>query len=146
MTQTDPLKEEMGKLLKTVKQFFMARRNGDSLEKLNSHVHGMRLAIHQILMDHFMPLSWEEGLEFQAALVDALTNMVLSLDPSGRQQIEEYHHYCIGEILVCFRWAQQIKEEIPDDPMIQKMLAIDIPILRPFDYGSRKTAVSRPAK
>ena len=137
----DPSKPDLEKLLVVTRTFFLARHHGKPIEVLNGVVHDLRLVIHQMLLGHFMPLTHEEGKEFQAALADRLTNLCMELKHS-----EEYHRYCVNEVMTCFQWAEQIKLEAPEDPILQKMLAIDIPILRPFDYGIKKVKMHKPPK
>ncbi len=133
-----PVQAEVKNLL-TMFDFFLTQRElGKPIETLNEAVRDMRLIIGRLLIDHFLGLSLEDGDGFCRALATMLADRCEQL-PEDRESDLEYCSYCLGEILTVFEYAMEIKKEFSDDPILQKMLALDIPILRPFDYGLRGT-------
>lgn len=133
-----PVQSEVKNLL-TMFDFFLTQRQlGKPIEALGEAVRDMRLIIGRLLTDHFLELTLEEGDKFCKALATMLTDRCEQL-PEEKQVKEEYCRYCVGEILTVFEFAMEIKKEFSDDPILQKILALDIPILRPFDYGLRGT-------
>jgi len=133
-----PVKNEVKNLL-TMFDFFLTQRQlGKPIEVLNEAVRDMRLIIGRLLIDHFLGLTLDDGDNFCKALATMLADRCEQL-PDENEVEQEYCHYCVGEILTVFEYAMEIKKEFDDDPILQKMLALDIPILRPFDYGLRGT-------
>ncbi len=133
-----PVQSEVKNLL-TMFDFFLTQRQlGKPIESLNEAVRDMRLIIGRILIDHFLGLTLEEGDKFCKALATMLADRCEEL-PEEKEIEGEYCQYCMGEVLTVFEYAMEIKKEFADDPILQKMLALDIPILRPFDYGLRGT-------
>lgn len=118
-------------------QFYLTEREIDKpIETLGEAVKDLRIIIGRILSDHFMHLSAEEEARFCSSLALMLAESAAHL-PMGIGKDGEYVNYCISEILTAFEYAQEIKTMYPDDPIMQKILALDIPILRPFEYGTR---------
>ncbi len=133
-----PVQSEVKNLL-TMFDFFLTQRQlGKPIETLNEAVRDMRLIVGRLLVDHFLSLNLEDGDNFCKALATMLVDRCDQL-PEEKDTEEDYCNYCVGEILTVFEYALEIKKEFPDDPILQKMLALDIPILRPFDYGLRGT-------
>ena len=97
----------------------------------------MRLIIGRLLIDHFLGLPLDDGDKFCKAIATMLIDRC-ELIPDDKME-NDYCSYCVGEVLTVFEYAMEIKKELSDDPILQKMLALDIPILRPFDYGLRGT-------
>jgi hypothetical protein len=129
-------KKEVRNLLDMFEFFLTERQLGRPIEALGESVHDMRLIIGRLLADHFLGLSAEEETRFCSALALMLADRCQALPVEGEED-RRYCDYCIAEILTCFEQAQEIKAAYPDDPVFQKILALDIPILRPFDYGLR---------
>lgn len=136
-----PIHHEMGRMVDEVRCYLKARLERQAISALNESIRNLRIVVQQLLTDHFLALPLPKAKEFRFALADQLSSVCSELrNHDGCQpEDEEHHRYCIREVLVCFEWAEQIKEEVPDDPITQKILAVDIPILRPFDYGVGKT-------
>ncbi len=133
-----PVKSEVKNLL-TMFDFFLTQRQlGKSIEVLGEAVRDMRLIIGRLLIDHFLGLPLDDGDNFCKALATMLADRC-ELLPEEKQVEQEYCQYCVSEVLTVFEYAMEIKKEFADDPIFQKMLALDIPILRPFDYGLRGT-------
>lgn len=130
-----PIHKEMSQVVSLVRQYFMGRVRKDSIETLGQVIRDLRVVLQQVVSSYFLHLPLPQGREFRAALADQLMGICSEVYATGSREDESHHRYCIKEIMVCFEWAEQIKEEIPDDPVTQKILAVDIPILRPFDYG-----------
>jgi len=131
-----PVKEEVKNLI-TMFDFYMAQRElGKQIETLADSVRDMRIILGRLMMDHFMGLDENEGEQFTKALAEMLADSCGQLEAKDESD-EEYHRYCIEEMLTPFEYAREIKREFSDDAVMQKMLVLDIPILRPFDYGVR---------
>lgn len=129
-----PVEDDVNSLIEMFEFFMTERQLGKSIEALSESVKDMRIIIGRMLVDHFMKLPFKEETKFCSELADALADRVESL-PVEREEDDGYSRYCIGEILTSFEYATEIKTEFPEDTIMQKMLALDIPILRPFDYG-----------
>lgn len=131
---------EMQKIVETVCRYFEARLRKEAISLLNETVRNMRIILQGVLTDHYLELPLPKAREFRFALSDQLSSIcedIRNQYPCSTHD-ENHHRYCVKEILSCFEWAEQIKSEIPDDPITQRVLALDIPILRPFDYGIGK--------
>lgn len=141
-----PVKTEIRNLL-TMFEFFMTQRQlGKPISVLAESVHDMRLILGRLLLDHFMGLTPAASERFCKALASMLADACASLEEELTTD-GEYCRYCIGEILTPFEYAQEIKKQFANDSILQKMLSMDIPILRPFDYGMRgKLRVLTPQK
>ena len=131
-----PVKAEVKNLI-TMFDFFMSQRQlGKPIETLSESVRDMRLILGRLLMDHFLGLTDDEGERFTNSLAEMLADCCQRI-PDKDDGDEEYGSYCIEEMITPFEYAREIKREFSDDPVLQKMLSLDIPILRPFDYGLR---------
>jgi len=129
-----PIESEVKNLLEMFEFYLTERQLGKSIDTLGETVRDMRHIIGRILIDHFLSLSTSEEKKFCKALASMLADRAaaLPLEPEGDG---DYCNYCISEILTPFEYAEDIKETHHDDPILQKILSLDIPILRPFDYG-----------
>jgi len=116
-------------------EFFLAERQlGKPIGDLGDIVKDLRILIGRILIDHFLDMPPKDGSRFLKSLAAMLADRAASIEGEGDGR---YVDYCIGEILTPFEYAAEIKSSYGDDPVMQKILALDIPILRPFDYGMR---------
>jgi hypothetical protein len=131
-----PAENEVRNLLEMFEFFLGERQLGKPIDALGEAVKDMRLIIGRILVDHFLSLPPAQEAKFTAALAAMLADRAATL-PAERGDDRDYSDYCIGEILTTFEYAQEIKAAFPEDRILQKMMALDIPILRPFDYGLR---------
>lgn len=129
-----PAESDIRNLLDMFEFFLTERHLGKSIEVLGDIVRDMRLIVGRILVDHFLKLKADDEAKFCSALATMLADRCAEL-PADSSEEQAYQDYCIGEILVSFEYAQEIKEAYQDDQILQKILALDIPILRPFDYG-----------
>jgi len=142
-----PIQKEMSQVVGLVRQYLVSRLQRESMEVLNQIVRNLRILLQEVVTNYFLHLPLPQARQFRAALGDQLMGVCNELHSRCGREDEEHHRYCVREIMACFEWAEQIKEEIPDDPVTQKILAIDIPILRPFDYGLKKgKVVQKPSK
>jgi hypothetical protein len=130
------VEDEVRNLLDMFEFFLTERRLGKPIDDLSDTVKDMRLIIGRLLIDHFMNLVDEDEANFCSALASMLADRSLTI-PIENEGDNDYYDYCIGEILTAFEFAQEIKEAYPNDHVLQKILALDVPILRPFDYGLR---------
>ena len=110
------------------------RHRKQPVSHLNTIIRGLRVSVQNLLLNHFLHLALEESERFCNALHDQL----LGACGEAKDSDHEYHQYCVKAVMTTFEWAHQIKLEIHDDPVTQRILIIDIPILRPFDYGLKK--------
>lgn len=131
-----PVESEVKNLLEMFEFFLTERQLAKPIEALGESVRDMRLIVGRLLVDHFLTLTPAAETRFCASLAAMLADRAADL-PSERDD-SDYNAYCIGEILTTFEYAQEIKAAYPGDPVLQKILALDIPILRPFDYGLRR--------
>jgi hypothetical protein len=130
-----PARKDVENLLEMFEFFLTERQLDKSIEALGESVRDMRLIIGRLLVDHFLSLSTKAESKFCSSLASMLADRAEALPGDGEDQ--EYVDYCIAEILTAFEYAEEIKLAYSDDPVLQKMLAMDIPVLRPFDYGIR---------
>jgi len=131
--QTSP-EEEVQNLLEMF-EFFLTERSLDRPVALLGEVIGdVRVIIGRLLSNHFLNFSPEQEAHFCAALATLLTDRAWKL-PLTTEQDADYIDYFVSEILLAFEWAQEVKAEYSHDPNMKKMVAEDIPVLRPFDYG-----------
>jgi len=136
MSQSNPVHREIRGVLVLVGKYFDNRLQKQPLQVLNIMVHDLRIALHQMILDHFLPLPLDQAREFRSALVDQLMGVYGQYQSKcSKAEDKEHCHYLIKQIVLSFELAEQIMEEIPHDPITQRILAVDIPILRPFDYG-----------
>lgn len=131
-----PVDEEIYNLLEMFEFYLMERRLGKPIEILADSVRDLRIIIHQILLEHFLSLAPARMDRFMKSLATALAKRSTRI-PAENRADKRYVDYFIGEILVSFEWAQEIKREFTHDEISQRILALDIPVLRPFDYGLR---------
>ncbi|OGQ16006.1 MAG: hypothetical protein A2979_04080 [Deltaproteobacteria bacterium RIFCSPLOWO2_01_FULL_45_74] len=137
----------MSQVVGLVRQYLKSRLQREPMEKLNQLVRDLRVVLQQVVTNYFLPLSLPQARQFRSALADQLLGVCNELNSSCTKDDEEHHRYCVREVIASFEWAEQIKEEVPDDPVTQKILAVDIPILRPFDYGLKKgKVIQKPSK
>lgn len=137
---------EVKNLLEMFEFFLTERQLGKPIGVLGDAIHDLRIIVQRLLTDHFLKLPAEDEGRFCSTLATLLAERCARL-PSVTEADRKYFDYLIGEILTCFEWAQEIKAECPDDPATQRILAIDIPLLRPFDYGVRsKIKMVRPPR
>jgi hypothetical protein len=133
---TSAINGELKNLLEMFEFFLTQRQLRKSINTLGEAIRDLRIIIQRLLTDHFLALPEEDETQFCSSLAALLAERSTRL-PAVSDPDRKYFDYLIGEILTCFEWAQEIKAEFPNDPAIQKLLAIDIPLLRPFDYGLR---------
>lgn len=147
MKPTYPIQKEISQLTDLVRHYLQSRLQSAAIEVLNQTIRDLRIQLQQVVTNYFLHLPLPQARAFRSTLTDQLMGVVHELQPQCTKGDEDHHYYCVREVVACFEWAEQIKEEIPEDPLTQKILAIDIPILRPFDYGLKKgRVVQRPLK
>lgn len=132
----EPVDEQVYNLLEMFEFYLDERHLRKPIEILADSVRDLRIIVQQMLMEHFIDLSKADGERFIKALAAILAKRSRRV-PQESKEDRRYINYSIGEIITAFEWAEEIKKEFPDDPSTQKILAMDIPVLRPFDYGLR---------
>ncbi len=109
-------------------QYIESQRREDSLEEIHQIVQDLRYKLRHVIEDQFLELNLDECRSFRRVLNQELTALcreLLNQEPSKPSQ--EAPLYC-SDILNCFKWAEQIKAEIPDDLVTQRVLIKDLPI------------------
>lgn len=131
-----PMDEEVGHLLEMFEFFLVERSLGKPIKILSEAIADLRIIIGRLITDHFLDLPSIREADFCATLADLLSERAERI-PLASEAEAEYIAYCIGEILTSFEWAQEVKIQFSYDPVMRRILAVDIPVLRPFDYGIR---------
>ncbi|OGQ23167.1 MAG: hypothetical protein A3I05_02715 [Deltaproteobacteria bacterium RIFCSPLOWO2_02_FULL_44_10] len=129
--------DEVKNLLEMFEFYLVERGFGKSIVVLRDIIGDLRTIIGRLLTDHFLKLQREREAHFCATLATLLLERAEKCGQSDEDE-HEYIDYCIEEVLMSFEYAQEIKSEFRGDPVMQRLLMIDIPILRPFDYGLRQ--------
>ena len=133
-------------LMEMFEFYLMERQLDKPIETLAAAIRDTRIIVQRVLLYHFIHLPAEEESRFCIALARMLAKRCTKL-PDVTAEDRLYFDYCISEILSCFEWAQEIKAEYPDDKVTQETFILDIPLMRPFDYGLRnKMREIRPKK
>ena len=127
---------EVKSLLNTFEIFLLERDSGQPVKLLNNIVSDMRVIVGRLVTEHFLHIGAEREPNFCAMLATLLSERAAALPDLENE--DDYVEYCVNEILAGFEYAQEIKATYPGDLIMQRILAVDIPILRPFDYGVRK--------
>lgn len=147
MDKPFPIQEEMQRVTGLVRRYFICRMQRESINLMSEIIRDLRVSIQHVVTNYFFHLPQEKGRQFQTSLADQLNGICEGFREQCGEDDHKHHKYCMREVMACFEWAEQIKAEVPDDPITQKVLAVDIPILRPFDYGLGKAKpVARPSK
>ncbi len=132
---TGPLPQEMSRFLETFELFITQRKLNKPVVELHQTLHELRMQLIGIITKNFLTIPSEDEARFCRFLADELTKVCKEFPQD--EQDRDYYDYCIAEILLCFEWVQQIKQECAGDLITQKVMLQDLPILRPFDYGLR---------
>lgn len=141
-----PVRDEVLNLLDMFEYFLGERQLGKPIEVLADSVRDLRILIQQLLLEHFLVIPKAKEEKFIKAMATALAKRSNRV-PLETKQDKKYVDYCVGELITPFEWAEEIKREFPDDYPTQRILALDIPMLRPFDYGLRsKIRLVQPPK
>jgi len=130
----ESVEKDVSSLLDMLEFYLTERQLKKPIGVLGDAVRDMRLIVGRIIVDYFLKLSLEDEDKFCSDLADMLVDRSSTV-PVENEGDRTYHDYCTGEILTAFEYAMEIKKTYPEDHVLQKMLALDIPILRPFDYG-----------
>lgn len=133
-------------LLDMFEFFLVERQLAKPIDDLAEAVRDQRIIIQRLLLEYVMTLTPAKTELFATALASALAKRAATI-PGQSAGDKKYAKYCIGEIITAFEWAVEIKREFPRDAEVQRILAFDIPVLRPFDYGLRaKIRLVKPPK
>lgn len=130
-----PLPQEMTRFLETFELFITQRKLNKPVTELHQTLHEMRMQLINIISKNFLTIPADDEANFCRHLADELATVCKEFPQE--EQDRDYYDYCIAEILLCFEWVQQIKQECTGDLITQKVMLQDLPILRPFDYGVR---------
>jgi len=131
-----PIEEDVFNLLDMFEFYLMERRLEKPIEILADSIRDMRIIVQRILMEYFLETKKKDEDKFIKALAAVLAKRSMRIPYDSRAD-KKYIDYCVGEMITAFEWAAEIKKEYPNNPDIQRILAVDIPVLRPFDYGLR---------
>jgi hypothetical protein len=129
-----PIEGEVKSLLDMFEFFLTERQLGKPIDSLGEAVKDIRIIIGRILVDYFLKLNEHEEEKFVSALAAMLADRCTGL-PFDSDEDKAYQDYCVEQVLIAFEYADEVKRSYPEDHVLQKILALDIPILRPFDYG-----------
>ena len=129
------IEEEIKHLLDMFEFYLVERSFGKPVETLGETVASLRTILGRLVADHFLKLDAEREPHFCATLSAMLSERAATLPSSDTDR--SHVDYVIEEILTAFEWAQEIKAEFPHDPVMQRIVSFDVPILRPFDYDLR---------
>lgn len=133
-------------LLDMFEFFLVERQLGKPIDDLAEAVRDLRIIIQRLLMEYVMKLTPAKADKFAATLAVVLAKRAAGIPAQSRED-KKYTKYCIGEVITAFEWSVEIKREFPRDAEAQRILALDIPVLRPFDYGLRtKIRLVKPPK
>lgn len=130
-----PVPQDTTRFLETFELFITQRKLNKPVIELQRTLHEMRMLLLSIIAKHFLTIPAEEEPLFCRQFADQLATVCKEFPQDDADR--DYYDYCISEILLCFEWIQQIKQECAGDLITQKVLMQDLPILRPFDYGLR---------
>jgi hypothetical protein len=118
-------------------EFFLAERQlGKPIDDLAEAVRDLRIIIQRLLLEYVMKLAPARADKFATTLAVVLARRADGIPAQSRED-RKYAKYCIGEMITAFEWSVEIKKQFPRDAEAQRILALDIPVLRPFDYGLR---------
>jgi hypothetical protein len=134
MVPPKPIETDIKNLIDMFEFFLTERHLEKPIEAIGRCVRDLRIIIGRIVVDHFLKLTPKEEERFCEALAQVMTDRCAAL-PFSTDEDKAYQSYCLEQILVSFEYAAEIKRAYSDDPVLQKILSLDIPILRPFDYG-----------
>jgi hypothetical protein len=132
----DHLPEEVTRFFETFELFITQRKLNKPVTELHQTLHEMRMQLIGIIARSFLTIPASDEAGFCRAFADGLAGICREFPQT--EQDQDYYDYCIAEILLCFEWVQQIKQECTGDLITQKVMLQDLPILRPFDYGLRE--------
>lgn len=125
---------EIESLMELFEYYLTERKLSRPIETLQEIIRDLRVIVGRILTSHFIHLSLHDEDVFCRELASLLAKKGVSI--KFQDETDEKHcNYLIKEILTSFEWAQEIKKELPDDAVMQEVLVIDIPVLRPFNYA-----------
>lgn len=130
------LESEVKHLLAMVEYYLVERSLERPVERLYDAMTSLRKIVSRLVLEHFLRLDADREPDFCAAITTMLTERTeeLPLSDVDRPHVE----YLVEEILKSFEWAQEIKAEFPHDPVMQRIVSLDIPILDRFDFGLRE--------
>ncbi len=131
VNQKGQLQEDLLQFTDLVRHFLKTRQQKDDVDALSEIIREVRIVTQGLIVNHFLPMNLDEASQFCAAVADQL----LGIGGEIPKEDAHYHRYCVNSLMTSFEWAHQIKTELQDDPVTQRVLVVDIPILRPFDYG-----------
>lgn len=127
--------QEVLRFHETFELFITQRKLSKPVTELHQTLHEMRMQLINIITRNFLTIPPSDEANFCRAFADSLACVCKEFPQT--EDDKDYYDYCIAEILLCFEWVQQIKQECTGDLITQKVLLQDLPILRPFDYGLR---------
>lgn len=130
-----PIPQEITRFMETFELFVTQRKLNKPVIELHQTLHELRMQLINIISKNFLTIPAEDEPKFCRNLADELAKICKEFPQD--EQDRDYYDYCIAEILLCFEWVQQIKQECAGDLITQKVMLQDLPILRPFDYGLR---------
>ena len=129
--------EEVRHLLEMFEFYLSESHLGRPVSILQTVVQDLRLLLGRLLTEDFLQLNDDSSAHFCATLTTLLTERAAILPWMSERELE-YVDYVVSELLTPFEWAQEIKAECPRDLLLQRMIAVDIPLLDSFDFRLRE--------
>ena len=129
--------DDMRHLLEMFEFYLNERHLGRPVSILHAIMQDVRLLLGRLLTDYFLQLSTEREAHFCATLATLLSERAEALSWMNERD-REYVDYMVSEMLMPFEWAQEIKAECPHDKLLQRLIAVDVPLLDSFDFRLRE--------
>lgn len=129
--------DDMRHLLEMFEFYLNERHLGRPVSILHAIMQDVRLLLGRLLTDYFLQLSPEREAHFCATLATLLSERAEALVWMNERD-RDYVDYMVSEMLMPFEWAQEIKAECPHDKLLQRLIAVDVPLLDSFDFRLRE--------
>lgn len=130
------VEEDVRHLLEIFEFYLSERHLGRPVSILQSIVQDMRILLGRLLTEYFLQLTEEREAHFCAILTTLLSERA-ELLPWMNEKERDYIDYVLAELLMPFEWAQEVKAECPHDKLLQRLIAVDIPLLDSFEFRLR---------
>ncbi|MBI4211360.1 MAG: hypothetical protein HY540_01860 [Deltaproteobacteria bacterium] len=132
-----PIDHEVKQLLDAFEKYLSIRNEGHPVCMLQNAICGMRGILGRIVSDYFLRLPEDREPDFCATLATLLGERAVHCIEKHPDDAD-YVEYTIGEMLMAFEYAQELKMRFRGDTILQRLLVADIPLLESFDFGLRE--------
>ncbi|MBI4239260.1 MAG: hypothetical protein HY696_12705 [Deltaproteobacteria bacterium] len=130
-------------LLDTLTLLITQYRLGASMTDRHQTVKGLRSLITKAIQETILQQSstlQDMRLALERGLAVVEHNCAAGTDPGLSDHID----HCLREVRLAFELAEQVWEEHRNDAVTAQMLIEDLPILRPFEYGTPSSPAQNP--